>query len=91
MVDLLFVALFQTAVGTPEPPPASEPAPVAAPAQQTAQNDATAEDGRRCRARRVTGTRLSSLVTCGRGNGRQTQDTRDAMHDLQRPSGLQGS
>lgn len=84
MFDFLLVALFQVAAGTPAPAPVAEPAPATEVDQQ-------AEQPRRCRSRRVTGTRLSNLVTCRRGgNGQQSQDTREALHDLQRPAGTSG-
>ncbi|NWG53408.1 MAG: hypothetical protein HXY28_06790 [Hydrogenophilaceae bacterium] len=81
MFDFLLVTLFQVAAGAPAPQPTVEPAPTEAEQQQQ-----EAEE-RRCRARRLTGTRLSSLVVCRRTNGRQSQDARDSLHDLQRPVG----
>lgn len=86
MFDILLVTLFQVAAGAPATQPVETSAPAAAQAEQ-AQEQA---GERRCRSRRITGTRLSSLVVCRRNNGQQSQDTRDALHDLQRPAGTSG-
>lgn len=93
MLQFLFVALIQTVAGSPE-----TPAEVSAPAAQeqpatdnqiaeTAEQAAERRRERRCRSRAFTGSRLSSVVTCGRGQGVQDQDTREALHDMQRPAG----
>jgi hypothetical protein len=92
MLEWIFVSLLQVAAGAPaavqaDQTPQTQPA--AAPTGAT-QSNAEAEDGeRRCRIRRVTGTRLQSVVTCRNGarSGHQDQDTRDAMHTFQRPAG----
>lgn len=91
MIDLLFIALFQMTTTAPEAPAQSAP-PTEQAAADTAQTAAPAEEDnanrRRCRDRQVTGTRLSSVQSCrndGR-NGHQSQDTRDALHDMQRPA-----
>jgi hypothetical protein len=85
MLDLLLVALVQAAAGEPAQTPPSTPAqtesqaPVADTAEET-------RERRRCRSRQVTGTRLQTLVTCRtRGNGLQDLDTRETLHDVQRP------
>lgn len=92
MLDLIVVALLQAVAGDPAPAEAAqEPAQTEAEAQNTQTANAEEPQRRRCRAREITGTRLQSLVTCRRGNGDQDQDTRDTMHDLQRPTGLQGN
>jgi hypothetical protein len=96
MIDLLFIALFQAAAGPPEPA-ATEPAPAeqtaAEPAQEEAASNGQTDQRRRCRAREVTGTRLSSVMTCRSGprSGQQDLDTRDTLHDMQRPAPLQGN
>ncbi|MBI1188452.1 MAG: hypothetical protein GC206_14160 [Alphaproteobacteria bacterium] len=89
MIDLLFVTLFQAVAGAPAVEQPTEPAA----AQTETQQQANAEEAepRRCRQRRITGTRLSSLVTCRRGNVQQDQETRDAMRYLQRSGGTNGS
>jgi hypothetical protein len=91
MIDLLFIALFQTAAGPPETQAAE-----VAPTEQTAESEQAVSDEvtnerRRCRTRDLTGTRLSTVITCrsGRRSGQQDIDTRDALHDVQRPVGWQ--
>jgi hypothetical protein len=92
MLDIIVVALLQAAAGQPAQPPQEQPAQTEAQTQDTQTAAAEARERRRCRAREITGTRLQSLVQCrARGNSEQDQETRDTLHDLQRPSGLQGN
>lgn len=87
MLDLIAIALFQAAAGNPAQP-VEQPAQNQEQQAQASQNEAEGER-RRCRVRQVTGTRLQSLVTCrARGNGLQDNETRDVLHDVQRPPPL---
>jgi hypothetical protein len=94
MFDLLFIALFQAAAGEPAPPqqPSSEPASAAEPAVAEAPSTTDAQQSRRCNVRQLTGTRVRSVVRCrsGSSQGQQSQDARDALHDLQRPAPTNG-
>lgn len=89
MFDLLFTVLLQAAAGDPAPQQPAQTTQAQAESVQTAEEQA--RERRRCRARNVTGTRLQSLVTCRRRDGVQDQDTREALHDLQRPAPVQGN
>lgn len=94
MLGLLMVLMLQAT----DPAPATEPAATEA-SQATAQpveeaateeNDATERRRqRRCSQRSVTGTRLAHVVTCRSQPGHQDQDTRDTLHNIQRPEPLQ--
>lgn len=90
MLGLLMVLMLQAT----DPAPATEPAATEASqtAAQPAETTATAEEDaaeqrrrRRCTQRGVTGSRLSHVVTCRSQPGYQDQDTRDTLHNIQRP------
>lgn len=86
MLELLFVGLFQAAVGEPEQPPAPTKTETTAEASATtAEAVSEAPPPRRCRHRTLTGSRLRTVVQCGDNSGPQDIDTRDALHDIQRP------
>lgn len=92
MLDLVVVALLQAAAGDPAQPPQNSSTQAQQQAESAQSAEEEAAERRRCRSRQVTGTRLQSLVQCRtRGNGQQDQNTREALHDIQRPSGLQGN
>lgn len=95
MLIAIVVALLQAGADpAPQAAPVDPPAVTAeAPAATTATQQASQADEprpRRCRARAVTGTRLQTLVVCRSREGVQDQDTRDALHDMQRPAGTNG-
>ena len=89
MLDLIAVALLQAVAGDPASV-AEQPAQAQQEQAETSQTDQEAEARRRrCNVRQVTGTRLQSTVVCrNRGNGQQSNETRDLMHDVQRPPPL---
>lgn len=85
MLDLILVALVQAAAGGPAQAPPSALGQTESQAQVADAAEDTRER-RRCRSRQVTGTRLQTLVTCRtRGNGLQDLNTRETLHDVQRP------
>lgn len=90
MLELLFIATLQAVAGDPAPQQPQQPQ-----AQEQTESAQTAEDAarerRRCRTRQVTGTRLQSLITCRTREGVQDLDTRETLHDLQRPPPFEGS
>lgn len=89
MIDFLFVALLQAAAGDPATATTTPPTEQTTPTDQNAET--TGEEARptrrRCRSREMTGTRLSGVMVCRRGQEDvQDQDTRETLHDLQRPA-----
>ncbi len=56
----------------------------AQPEQIAASEETDESPERRCRGRNVTGTRLSSVVTCRPRNSQQNYDTRETLRSLQR-------
>lgn len=91
MLDLILVALFQTAAGDPAPAPVTEPAPAAqsettpAPAQAT-ETAERPQHRRRCRSQRVTGTRIAGRVCLSDYEQEMLeQEAQDSVNRLQRP------
>jgi hypothetical protein len=82
MIDILFIALFQSAAGPLESPQETSPA------AQTETSDATAER-RRCRTRAATGSRVVRVERCRAPTRDEREEARAAMEAFQGPSGWQ--
>lgn len=91
MIDLILIALFQAAAGDPAPAPVAEPAPAQTETTTTAPAQATEsaerpQHRRRCRAQRVTGTRIAGRVCLSDYEQEMLeQEGRDTVNRLQRP------
>lgn len=87
----LMLTLFLQAAGPDAPAQVVVPTETTAPAQTTeaaagTDTESSAErPRRRCTQRAVTGSRLSNVIRCRSRESYQDQDTRDTLHNLQRP------
>lgn len=86
MLDLLFVALFQAASGDPTTAAPAETAPAAAP-EQAATQPAPAQQRRRCRNVRYTGSYMPQRVCTTQAEDERREDNmrRDLDRTIERP------
>jgi hypothetical protein len=87
MLDLLFVALYQTVAGAPaEQPPQTEPQEnVQASGEQAGLNRIRDRNTRRCRVEAVTGSRLGARVCLSQAEHEElSQEARDLLTDHMR-------
>lgn len=87
MIDLVFIALLQTAVAATDPAPAAT-TPAAAPATSAAQAETPAEEPRRCRMERREGSNLRVRVcTTASEDEAMHAATAGAVRDIQAQAG----